>query len=83
MNAAARLVYITDSVSAPRFAELDDVLSVRPLERRDGSVIAVGTLGTVLFVLGEGSAYEVEFGEAPADLLTVSVEDLKPADQAE
>ena len=83
MNAPTRLVYVTDSEPAPRFSELADVKSTRPLERRDGSVIDAGSTGTVLLVLGAGAAYEVEFGEKPADLLTVHAEDLVPADGAE
>ena len=83
MNASARLVYIADSTSSPRFSELDDVKSTRSLERRDGSFIAGGSRGNALLVLGEGAAYEVEFGETPADLVTVSAGDLAPADAVE
>ena len=83
MNAPTHLVYVTDSEPAPRFSDLENVMCIRPLERRDSSVIPAGTIGTVLLVLGAGAAYEVEFGETLVDLLTVNAEDLAPANDVE
>lgn len=82
MNASARLMYVADADPAPRFSELDDVRSARPLARSDGSLIETGALGTVLLVLGGGAAYEVEFGEDLVDLITVNAEDLAPDEVA-
>ena len=70
LHAPARKVINADEP----LPELSRVRAVEAIESWTGKLIPVGTLGTIVDVGSNGSAYSVEFGPAYEDAATVGRE---------
>lgn len=77
MSEPARASDRPDVRPGPPLAELSRVVITAPATTIEGDAVPAGTAGTIVFVIGEGIAYDVEFAGAlgPA---TLPASDVRP-----